>query len=57
MKKCLKVKKPVSCVDFLAEEGEYQVVVLPDVIELTLSPQRSSSLVFMTWDGCMFFLR
>jgi len=22
MKKCLQVKKPVSCVDFLAEEGE-----------------------------------
>ena len=22
MKKCLQVKKPVSCVDFLADEGE-----------------------------------
>ena len=23
MKKCLQVKKPVSCVDFLAEEGAF----------------------------------
>jgi pyrimidine and pyridine-specific 5'-nucleotidase len=25
MKKCLNVKKPVSCVDFLAEEGAIQL--------------------------------
>ena len=25
MKKCLQVKKPVSCVDFLAEEGAFMV--------------------------------
>ena len=25
MKKCLQVKKPVSCVDFLADEGMYTV--------------------------------
>ena len=24
MKKCLQVKKPVSCVDFLAEEGAFR---------------------------------
>jgi hypothetical protein len=28
MKKCLQVKKPVSCVDFLAEEGSVSVVGL-----------------------------
>jgi len=28
MKKCLQVKKPVSCVDFLAEEGVFANLVL-----------------------------
>ena len=28
MKKCLQVKKPVSCVDFLAEEGELDIQVM-----------------------------
>ena len=27
MKKCLQVKKPVSCVDFLAEEGTIDTLV------------------------------
>ena len=27
MKKCLQVKKPVSCVDFLADEGELPFVI------------------------------
>lgn len=39
MKKCLPVKKPVSCVDFLAEEGEISlpnriIRVLISVIEV-----------------------
>lgn len=29
MKKCLQVKKPVSCVDFLAEEGTVYIHVFP----------------------------
>lgn len=29
MKKCLQVKKPVSCVDFLAEEGVFSDLGLP----------------------------
>lgn len=27
MKKCLQVKKPVSCIDFLMEEGESSVII------------------------------
>ena len=31
MKKCLPVKKPVSCVDFLAEEGEVHAHIFHDL--------------------------
>lgn len=35
-KKCLQVKKPVSCVDFLAEEGELPLRVPPTNAEMSL---------------------
>jgi len=46
MKKCLQVKKPVSCVDFLAEEGAlYSAFITRMYANLYSSfGQRSSSL-------------
>ena len=32
MKKCLRVKKPVSCLDFLADEGEFTPLPIPKII-------------------------
>jgi pyrimidine and pyridine-specific 5'-nucleotidase len=46
MKKCLQVKKPVSCVDFLAEEGQSHPT-LPTFSYIP-APQRSLSSVSMT---------
>jgi pyrimidine and pyridine-specific 5'-nucleotidase len=47
MKKCLQVKKPVSCVDFLAEEGQSHLT-LTTLSHTFPAPQRSLSSAFTT---------